>query len=91
MICHTIRSNADHGLAAPQVIRHRTIGRGSGPSSRQALILPGKLAVQGLPEGKRRDATVGRALDCEPPGGRIPRRGENAPAWFCQVAGTGVS
>jgi hypothetical protein len=31
--------------------------------------LPGKLAVQGLPGVKRRDAAVGRALDCE-----IPRR-----------------
>ena len=35
------------------------------PSSRQALVLPGKLAVRGLPGAKRRDAAVGRALDGE--------------------------
>ncbi len=36
--------------------------RHSPPSSRQVPILPGKLAVRGLPGAKRRDATVKRRL-----------------------------
>jgi hypothetical protein len=43
--------------------------------------LPGKLAVQGLPGVKRRDAAVGRALDCE-----IPRR-QDRPARAGRPAG----
>ena len=47
------------------------------PSGR-CQILPGKLAVRGLPGAKRRDAAVGRALDRELSRRQHARRGRTA-------------